>query len=90
MGHHYHDLGPLRLIRHEALDRIGMQDRGFGWTVEMQVRAVEEELRIAEVPVRYRRRQGALENLGYLRAGHVIFQPSAAVAPPAHSRSPTR
>ncbi len=63
-GHRYPDLGPLRLIRRDALDRIAMRDRGFGWTVEMQVRAVEEKLRIVEVPVRYRRRQGGpLENL---------------------------
>ncbi len=77
-GHRYHDLGPLRLIRRNALDRIAMRDRGFGWTVEMQVRAVEEKLRIAEVPVRYRRRQGGRSKIsgtisGTLRAGSVIL-----------------
>jgi len=77
-GHRYHDLGPLRLIRRAALDRIAMRDRGFGWTVEMQVRAVEEKLRIAEVPVRYRRRQGGRSKIsgtisGTLRAGSVIL-----------------
>lgn len=77
-GHRYHDLGPLRLIRRDALDRIAMRDRGFGWTVEMQVRAVEEKLRIAEVPVRYRRRQGGRSKIsgtisGTLRAGSVIL-----------------
>ncbi|GAB4176049.1 MAG: glycosyltransferase family 2 protein [Terrimicrobiaceae bacterium] len=50
--HRFHDLGPQRAIRCEAYRRINMQDRGFGWTVEMQVRAVEERLRIAEIPVR--------------------------------------
>jgi glycosyltransferase involved in cell wall biosynthesis len=35
----YADLGPLRLISRRAFERLNMQDRGFGWTVEMQVRA---------------------------------------------------
>ena len=77
-GPRYHDLSPLRLIRRAALDRIAMRDRGFGWTVEMQVRAVEEKLRISEVPVRYRRRQGGRSKIsgtisGTLRAGSVIL-----------------
>jgi glycosyltransferase involved in cell wall biosynthesis len=77
-GHRYHDLGPLRLIHRGALDRIAMQDRGFGWTVEMQVRAVEEGLRIVEVPVRYRQRRGGRSKIsgtvtGTLRAGSVIL-----------------
>jgi len=57
-GHRYHDLGPLRLIRRHLFELIGMQDRGFGWTLEMQVRAVEERAAIAEIPVGYRRRMG--------------------------------
>ncbi len=57
-GYHYADLGPLRLIRREALERIAMKDRGFGWTVEMQVRAIEEGLSLREIHVRYRNRQG--------------------------------
>ena len=57
-GHRYTDLGPFRAIRRELLDRIGMQDRRYGWTVEMQVRALQLGARVAEVPVRYRRRVG--------------------------------
>jgi glycosyltransferase involved in cell wall biosynthesis len=57
-GHRYTDLGPFRAIRRELLDRIDMQDRRFGWTVEMQVRALQLGARVAEVPVRYRRRVG--------------------------------
>ena len=77
-GYRYHDLGPLRLIRRDALDHIQMQDRGFGWTVEMQVRAVECDLRIAEIPVGYRRRQGGRSKIsgtltGSLQAGTVIL-----------------
>jgi hypothetical protein len=77
-GYRYHDLGPLRLIRQEALARIGMGDRGFGWTVEMQVRAVEENLRIIELPVAYSPRQGGQSKIsgtwvGSYRAGTAIL-----------------
>ena len=57
-GHRYTDLGPYRAIRRELLDRIGMRDRRYGWTVEMQVRALQLGARVAEVPVRYRKRVG--------------------------------
>ena len=57
-GHRYTDLGPFRAIRRELLDRIGMRDRRYGWTVEMQVRALQLGARVAEVPVAYRRRIG--------------------------------
>jgi glycosyltransferase involved in cell wall biosynthesis len=58
LGHRYTDLGPFRAIRRDLLDRIAMRDRRYGWTVEMQIRAVQLDARIAEVPVRYRRRVG--------------------------------
>jgi glycosyltransferase involved in cell wall biosynthesis len=51
------DLGPFRAIRWEALERLVMRDRDYGWTVEMQCRALKAGLRCAEVPVRYRRRR---------------------------------
>lgn len=57
-GHRYTDLGPFRAVRRELLDRIDMQDRRFGWTVEMQIRALQEGGRVTEVPVSYRRRVG--------------------------------
>lgn len=57
-GHRYTDLGPFRAIRRELLDRIAMRDRRYGWTVEMQVRALQLGARVSEVPVRYRRRVG--------------------------------
>ena len=53
-GHRYSDLGPFRAIRREALDRLGMREPAYGWTVEMQVRALEQGLRVLEVPVSYR------------------------------------
>jgi glycosyltransferase involved in cell wall biosynthesis len=57
-GHRYTDLGPFRAIRRELLDQIGMRDRRYGWTVEMQVRALQLGARVVEVPVRYRKRVG--------------------------------
>ena len=55
-GHRYTDLGPFRAIRRESLLAIGMRDRAFGWTIEMQIRAVELGLRIAEIPVPHHKR----------------------------------
>ncbi|MEB3358731.1 MAG: glycosyltransferase family 2 protein [Synechococcales bacterium] len=77
-GYAYHDLGPLRLVRRQALEAMEMGDRGFGWTVEMQVRAVELGLRIVELPVGYRPRLAGQSKIsgtlrGSLRAGQVIL-----------------
>jgi len=77
-GHKYDDLGPLRLIRRSAIEQIAMKDRGFGWTVEMQVRAVEEGLKICEIPVSYRPRQGGRSKIsgtisGSFQAGTIIL-----------------
>lgn len=77
-GHRYNDLGPLRMIRCQALERIRMGDRGFGWTVEMQARAVELGLRIREIPVGYRDRQGGKSKIsgtlkGSFQAGTIIL-----------------
>ena len=52
--HRFTDLGPFRAIRTDALAKLNMQDRNYGWTLEMQVKAVREGLRILEVPVSYR------------------------------------
>ena len=57
-SYQYTDLGPFRAIRRELLDRIGMRDRRYGWTVEMQIRALQLGARVVEVPVRYRKRVG--------------------------------
>lgn len=52
------DLGPFRAIGAPALRRLGMSDRDFGWTVEMQLKARRHRLRVREVPVDYRPRIG--------------------------------
>ena len=72
------DLGPFRVIRRDALLALGMQDRDFGWTVEMQLRAALHGLRVLEVPVRYRQRVGTSKITGTLKgtvlAGYKILK----------------
>jgi glycosyltransferase involved in cell wall biosynthesis len=76
-GHRFTDLGPFRAVRWDALERIGMADPDFGWTAEMQVKAVRLGLRCAEVPVSYRRRVGVSKITGTVtgtvRAGYKIL-----------------
>ncbi|MFL6198877.1 MAG: glycosyltransferase family 2 protein [Thermoanaerobaculia bacterium] len=76
-GHRFTDLGPFRAIRWQALERIGMSDPDFGWTAEMQVKALRHGLRCAEVPVSYRRRVGVSKITGTVsgtvRAGYKIL-----------------
>jgi glycosyltransferase involved in cell wall biosynthesis len=77
-GHRYFDLGPMRAIRKDALEKLEMTDKGFGWTVEMQIRAIEEGLRIQEVPVSYRKRRGGVSKIsgtvrGVIGAGTKIL-----------------
>jgi glycosyltransferase involved in cell wall biosynthesis len=75
--HRYTDLGPFRAIRFDALKSIGMRDRTFGWTVEMQIRALRHGLRVMEVPVSYRKRVGVSKITGTMsgtiRAGYKIL-----------------
>jgi hypothetical protein len=66
-GFRYTDLGPFRAIRRACLEALGMRDDGFGWTVEMQVKAVQHALRVKEVPVSYRRRIGRSKISGTVR-----------------------
>jgi glycosyltransferase involved in cell wall biosynthesis len=57
LGHRYTDLGPFRAIRRASLAELEMRDRDYGWTVEMQIKAVRRGLRVQEIPVAYRRRR---------------------------------
>ncbi|MBT3556518.1 MAG: glycosyltransferase family 2 protein [Rhodospirillales bacterium] len=57
-GYQYHDLGPFRAIDRAALAGLEMVDQDYGWTIEMQIKAVVAGLRIREVPVSYRMRIG--------------------------------
>ena len=64
---HYTDLGPFRAIRWETLRSLGMCDRNYGWTVEMQIKAAQRRVRSHEVPVSYRRRIGVSKVSGTVR-----------------------
>ena len=71
------DLGPFRAIAYPKLLELNMQDRDFGWTVEMQVKAAKLKLKCIEVPVTYRKRIGVSKVSGTIRgtilAGHKIL-----------------
>ncbi len=54
----YSDLGPFRAIKYDKLLSLGMCDKNYGWTVEMQIKAAKKKYRIAEIPVKYRKRIG--------------------------------
>ena len=58
------DLGPFRAIRADALRRLDMRDTAYGWTVEMQVKAIQLNLRIVEVPVNTLRRRFGISKVG--------------------------
>ncbi len=71
------DLGPFRAISWEALTAIDMQDKTYGWTVEMQVKAAKLGLKTIEVPVKYKKRIGVSKVSGTVKgtllAGYKII-----------------
>lgn len=73
------DLGPFRAIRADALARLDMRERTYGWSTEMLVKAARAGLRVHEVPVSYRRRAGGQSKVagtvrGSVRAATVILR----------------
>jgi len=66
-GYRFTDLGPFRAITVKALQQMKMSDPTYGWTVEMQIKAVKLKLKTAEVPVRYRPRIGKSKVTGTVR-----------------------
>ena len=77
-GHKFSDLGPFRAITYQALKKLKMQDRNFGWTVEMQIRALKCKLKCSEIPVSYRKRIGKSKITGTIQgsvmAGYTILK----------------
>ena len=59
----YTDMSPFRAIRRDALDRLGMAEKTFGWNLEMQMRVAAAGLRGVEVPVGQRRRAGGVSKV---------------------------
>ena len=52
------DLGPFRAITYDKLRTLKMEDKTYGWTVEMQLKALKQKLKYSEIPVRYKKRIG--------------------------------
>ena len=71
------DLGPYRAIRAEALQRLDMQDRTYGWTVEMQIKAIQHGLRVVEAPVDALRRRFGRSKVGGRFAGSLVPAPGS-------------
>lgn len=73
----YTDLGPFRAIRFEKLLALGMIDKTYGWTIEMQLKAAKKRFNCTEVPVDYRKRIGVSKVSGTVRgtigAGYKIL-----------------
>ena len=71
------DLGPFRAMRYDRLLAIDMQDKTYGWTVEMQVKAAKMKMKCIEIPVTYRKRIGFSKVSGTVKgtilAGHKIL-----------------
>ena len=77
-GFRYTDLGPFRAMRYTSLVSLGMRDTTFGWTAEMQVKALRAGLRVLEIPVPYRRRAAGRSKItgtvtGTVKAGARIL-----------------
>lgn len=76
-GAKFTDLGPFRAIKFDKLLELNMEDKTFGWTAEMQVKAVKMGLRYCEVPVSYRKRIGTSKVTGTftgtVKAGYKIL-----------------
>ena len=76
-GAEFTDLGPFRAIKFDRLLELNMEDKTFGWTAEMQVKAVKMGLKYCEVPVSYRKRIGISKVTGTftgtVKAGYKIL-----------------
>ena len=61
------DLGPFRAIKYEKLLALNMEDKTYGWTVEMQLKALKKKYSYEEVPVHYRNRIGVSKVSGTVK-----------------------
>ena len=66
-GARYSDLGPFRAIKYNKLVELEMEDKNYGWTVEMQLKALKNGLSYIEIPVRYRNRIGVSKVSGTVK-----------------------
>jgi glycosyltransferase involved in cell wall biosynthesis len=66
-GAKFTDLGPFRAIKYDKLLSLNMEDKTYGWTVEMQLKALKQDLLYTEIPVKYRNRIGVSKVSGTLK-----------------------
>ena len=89
----YTDMCAFRAIRRQLLLELGMREMGYGWNIEMQMRAAQRGLRILEIPVPYHCRTGGASKVagslrGTLRAGLRIVATFLRVATAPRSGQP--
>jgi len=77
-GRRYRDLGPMRALSWQTVQKLDMQDRTWGWTVEMQYKAARQKLRVVELDVPYRKRRSGKSKIsgslvGSAKAGTKII-----------------
>ena len=61
------DLGPFRAIKYEKLVALNMEDKTYGWTVEMQLKVLKQKMSYVEIPVRYKNRIGVSKVSGTVK-----------------------
>lgn len=61
------DLGPFRAIKYEKILALNMEDKTYGWTVEMQLKALKQKFTYTEIPVNYRNRIGVSKVSGTVK-----------------------
>lgn len=66
-GAKFTDLGPFRAIKYQKLLQLKMEDKTYGWTVEMQLKAIKQHFSYLEVPMKYRNRIGVSKVSGTLK-----------------------
>lgn len=76
-GKKFHDLGPMRVIKWDTFQRLNMQDKTWGWTVELQTKAAIAKLKVAEIDVPYRKRRAGKSKIsgsiiGSIKAAYKI------------------
>ncbi|WP_440120529.1 glycosyltransferase family 2 protein [Tenacibaculum sp. Ill] len=66
-GATFTDLGPFRAIKYDKLLALNMEDKTYGWTVEMQLKALKQKLSYTEIPMKYRNRIGVSKVSGTVK-----------------------
>ena len=66
-GARFTDLGPFRAMKYDSLLALEMEDKTYGWTVEMQLKVLKKKMKYTEVPVNYRNRIGVSKVSGTVK-----------------------